>query len=537
MIEFVVSSLKKHSLVRAGAFFVTAVVFIPLLGLLLGIFNPIQNPLMPTVTFKSVLFQTGQMRMLWNTIALAISTSFVSVLIGTWLAFMHQRADYAGRKLLGLLSLMPLAMPSYLLAATLRETLGPGGFIGRPLGFNMFTGFVPAFVVLTVISVPYVYLLVNAALARSSLCEEEAARTLGASPWHVFRYVILPRLRPSFAFALLITQLYVISDFGAVAVLDFQVLTWRLYQAVDHQMLQEATLLGVGLLIITLPLLTFSRRLHGQVPTRMQVSNARSPSLSRPSVRALSLTYVLHALVIGLGVILPVVTLLVWVGYGYWYDNAFASLLKPLKDTFTITTLGAVVVVSMAALPAWYVARNKNRLSWLLEQMTYLSSALPGVLLAFGLMLAALFSARFLHANQLYVALLASGVLLMLGYAMRFLAEAYAPLKSAILMLDGREKESAQLLGASDWCWLKKIAWPALKPGIFTSTVLVLLAIIKELPVTLLLGGAMGIRPLSFRIFDRYREAFLHDAGLAGLVLLIFSFSMTFLLLRWRRHV
>ncbi len=520
-----------------GAFLVTLVVFIPLIGLMLGLIDPIPHPFLKTTpTFVSLLQQTGALKMLWNTIVLAISVSLAAVCMGTWLAYMQQRANYPGRKLLSLLCLMPLAMPSYLLAATLRESLGPGGFVGRTFDLPMFTGFWPAFIVLVLTTVPFVQLLVNATLAKSSSAEEEAARTLGANHWDVFRYVIMPRLRPSFAFAILIAQLYVISDFGAVAVLDYQVLTWRLYQSVDHQQLQEATLLGFALLLITLPLLMLSRRIHGVVPKTLQVSNARSPKSKKLSTQALCVTYAIQTVVIGLGVLLPVITLLIWIWMGFEYNNVFASLAQPLIDSAWITLVGSLFVVILAFFPAWYTARSHNKSSWVVEQMTYLSSALPGVLLAFGLILTALFISRYLEWNNLYPWLLSSGILLLLGYAMRFLAESYAPLKAAILMLDPREKDSARLLGATDWQWFKRVALPTLKPGVLTAFVLVALAIIKELPVTLLLGGAMGVRPLSFRIFDRYQEAFLHDVGLAGIVLLLFSFILTLILLKWRRY-
>ncbi len=520
-----------------GAFFVTFIVFIPLIGLMLGLLDPIPNPFLTTApSFISLLQQTGALKMLFNTVLLAGSVSIVAVCMGTWLAYMQQRANYPGRKILSLLCLMPLAMPSYLLAATLRESLGPGGMVGSPFGFPMFTGFWPAFMVLVLTTVPFVQLLVNATLAKSSSAEEEAARTLGANHWQVFRHVIMPRLRPSFAFAILIVQLYVISDFGAVAVLDYQVLTWRLYQSVDHQQLQEATLFGVALLLITLPLLVLSRRIHGKVPRNMQVGNARAPKSKKLGKKSLILTYVIQTFVIGLGVFLPIITLFVWVLMGAKYDNAFASLSQPVLDSAWITTIGALFVVLLAFFPAWYTARNKNKSSWLVEQMTYLSSALPGVLLAFGLILVALFIGRYFDVRSLYPWLLSSGILLLLGYAMRFLAESYAPLKASILMLDPREKDSARLLGANDWQWFKRVALSTLKPGVLTALLLAALAIIKELPVTLLLGGAMGLRPLSFRIFDRYQEAFLHDAGLAGLVLLVVSFTMTLVLLRWRRH-
>ena len=63
---------------------------------------------------------------------------------------------------------------------------------------------------------------------------------------------------------------------------------------------------------------------------------------------------------------------------------------------------------------------------------------------------------------------------------------------------------------------------------------IVFLAILKELPITLLLGGATGAKPLAFRIWDRYSEALWHDAGLSGLILLLLALSISFVILKER---
>ena len=136
-----------------------------------------------------------------------------------------------------------------------------------------------------------------------------------------------------------------------------------------------------------------------------------------------------------------------------------------------------------------------------------------------------------------YAWITASGILLLIGYAMRFMAEAFGPLYSGITQLDIRQEESAKLLGASDIKWFHKIAFPLLKPNISAAYLIVFLAIIKELPVTLLLGGATGMKTLAFRIWDRYEEALWHDAGLSGLILLCISLLLCLLTLRWRRYV
>ncbi len=522
-----------------GALFVVALILLPLFGLLAALFNPPLNPFIEAPpTLAEIFGQSNVPSLLWSTVSLALVVSVLAGSLGTWLAWVEQRANYRGVRFLSLLCLLPLAMPSYILAATLRESLGPGGSVGQLFNFPMFTGFMPTVLVLTLITVPYVQLLVSAVLTRLSVSEEEAARSLGASNWQVFQKIILPRLRPSLAFAILIVQLYVISDFGAVAVLDYPALTWRLYQAIDHQQLAHATLLGTAVLSVTVLLLLIARMVHGRVQADQQISQPRLPQRRCLSKRMLYATYAVQAFVIGGGVLLPVFTLSQWVLGGVLNDLRFASLWVPLRDTAWAASMSGVVIVVLAAWPAWIAARGSKRIAWMVEQGTYLTSALPGVLLAFGLMLAALFLSRGLgQGGQLYQLLLGSGVLLIVGYTMRFLAEAYAGLKTAILLLDPRLQDSARLLGASRWRWFSKVTLPALAPGIAAAFVLIVLSVVKELPVTLLLGSAMGLRTLSFRVFDRYQEAFLHDAGLAGLVLLLIAFMMVCLTLRWRRHV
>ena len=137
---------------------------------------------------------------------------------------------------------------------------------------------------------------------------------------------------------------------------------------------------------------------------------------------------------------------------------------------------------------------------------------------------------------MIYQLILNSGILLFIGYAMRFIAEAYAGVKSAILLFDPRLTETARILNTPRWTYLTKVFIPALMPGLTVAGILVLMNLVKELPVSLLLGGAMGIRTLSYQVYDYYQQAFLPDAGLAGLVILSLSFTLLTLTLRWRRH-
>ena len=77
---------------------------------------------------------------------------------------------------------------------------------------------------------------------------------------------------------------------------------------------------------------------------------------------------------------------------------------------------------------------------------------------------------------------------------------------------------------------------PSVTPGIAVALVIGFNAIVKELPVTLLLGGATGLKTLSFRVWDRYAESLWHDAGLSGLLLVGLAAISAWATHQWRRH-
>jgi iron(III) transport system permease protein len=516
----------------AGATVLLAV--LPLAGLAVAALDPPVDPLVGAAPDLGTLMRRSRaVELLLRSVGLGAAVAAGALSLGTGLAWAEQRLAYPGRRLLGVLSLLPLAVPSYILASTVASALGPAGWIGAPLGLPRPRGLLAATLVLVLVTAPYVQLVVGAALARSSAAEEEAARTLGASPGRVFRQVVLPRLRPALAYAALVSLLYAVSDFGAVAVLDVPVLTWRLYESVQHQDLARAALLGGALLLATLPLFGVARVLRGGDPAR-GVANPRPPARRRPGPGGLALAYTAHGLVIGLGVVVPVATMLGWVAEGLRRGLPFAAPWEALGHTAVLAVAGALLTVLLAAAPA--ALTRAGRTGALLEQGVYLTSALPGVLVAFGLMLVALTASRALGGGGLYAALLSTGALLLLGYALRFLAEVFGPLRAAVLGLDPRQREGARVLGVGFAGWARRVALPALAPGVGAALVVGFVAVLKELPVTLLLGGATGLTPLAFRVWDRYNEALHHDAGVAGLLLVGLTLAGVGLTLRWRRH-
>ena len=527
-----------HSVRRSGwAFWATwmvvALVALPLLGLGLSFFQPVG-------LFETDPVSVEQLTSLFGrTLLLALVVSTCSLVLGTWLAYAEAKWMYPGRRVLGLLSTLPLAIPSYLMAGVIREVMAPRGVVGGFLGLTeAFRGLGPAILVLTLSCTPAVQLLVSAAFSRTSPHEVAAARLLGADPWRIFWKIEFPRLRPTWAFALVIIGFYVIADFGAVAILDCNVLTWALYQARNNP--QDVARIGAAIVLVTLPLLAVIRMLQGDVKSERRVDVVRRASRTHPPPAALALTYAVHTLLIGVG-LLPVLSMLVlWTGQGWVAGNEFASISSPLMATIVFTVVGALVTLLCAFLPSWFVARHRGRGVDAAEHGVYLTSALPGILIATGLFVFLLAMGRLFPLEigdvSLWTTLEASGVFLILGYTMRFLSEGYAAMKPAFLRVDLRQEESARVLGGSPVRIFRHITWPTISPGVAAAYLLLFLAIAKELPITLMLTP-LGQQTLAYRVFDAHQEGALPEAGLAALVLLVLAVGMHTALYRRREDV
>lgn len=520
---------------RVGIVLLGVLVLVPALGLVHQVLHPPPDPFGgPPPGLLELLAAPGVGGLVGRTLLLAASVAAGSTLLGTLLAWSEHRLRWPGARLLGVATLLPFALPSYIIAGTVRSALGRGGALGAALGLDGFGGLPAAVLVLTVATAPLVQMVVGAALVRMGSATEDAARSLGAGPWRSFWHGTLPALRPALAYGALVSLLYAASDFGAVAVLNTPVLTWRLFEAVSHQDLARAALYAALLLAVVAPLYVGARAVRGG--SELQgVANPR-PTLRRrpgPLLGAAVLGAVLVEL--GVGLLLPVGAQLAWVGDGLRRGLDFAPLAEPVLHSVGVAAAAAVLTVSLALGPAYGAGHGPSRWRRLGEHLAWLPSAVPGVLVAFGLLLAGIGLTRGLGRPALYGPLLGSGLLLAVGYALRFLAEAFGPLRAAVLQLDPRLWQSARVLGAPRARYLRRVVLPAVGPGVATSALIVFIAVLKELPITLVLGSATGLRPLPYRVWDRYSEALWHDAGLAGLVLVAVALVGTVLASRHRR--
>jgi molybdate transport system permease protein len=156
---------------------------------------------------------------LWLSLVCSLSAMALSVVLGLPLAWVQARAEFPGRALLRALTMLPIVLPPVVGGVALLFAFGRRGLLGPWLDryFGIRLPFTTAGAVLaeTFVAMPFFVLTVEGALRSIDRRLEDAARTLGAGRWTVFRRVTLPLIRPSLQAGAVLCWARALGEFGA----------------------------------------------------------------------------------------------------------------------------------------------------------------------------------------------------------------------------------------------------------------------------------------------------------------------------------
>ena len=474
------------------------------------------------------LLRTRTLMIVGNSIALALATTILATLIGLPFAWLTSRTDLPAGRIILALGLAAMVIPSYLTAVTYTEAFGPKGILQsllEPLGVERLPGikgFAGAVLTITFVTFPYVVLPARAALLHSDRSLEEAGQSLGLGRWQVFRQITLPQLRPALSAGMLMTALYALSDFGAVAVMRFNAFTRAIFIQTESFRMDKASVLGLALVAMTLLLLFLQSRLQREGPHyRIGVGASRelaTQALGKWTVPAL----LFCGAVIAVGVGIPLLVLFKWLA-GHTLTNPIQVPLWELVSNTVSVSAVAAVVAAVAAFPLALLAlRSASRFDRWLAHLAYAGNVLPGIVIALALVY---FATQ--HALSLYQTF----PLLILGYSIRYLPFSIGATESAFAQINPRFEEAARSLGLTARAALFRITVPLARGGILAGLALVFLNVMKELPTTLILRP-IGFRTFATRIWSDYDEAFLSSIALPGLALIAVSAVALTIILR-----
>jgi molybdate transport system permease protein len=156
---------------------------------------------------------------LWLSITTSLWATTLAVLFGVPLAWVLARLEFRGRALLRALIILPMVLPPVVGGVALLLAFGRRGLIGQWLdqAFGITVPFTTTAVVIAqlFVAMPFLIIAVEAALRSSERGYEEAAATLGAGRWLVFRRVTLPLIAPSLGAGAVLCWARALGEFGA----------------------------------------------------------------------------------------------------------------------------------------------------------------------------------------------------------------------------------------------------------------------------------------------------------------------------------
>ena len=456
-----------------------------------------------------------------NSSLLAVTTTGVSVLLGVPLAWLTARTDLPLRRFWTVVSILPLALPSYIGAYALIALLGSRvyGFPGTAL-------------VISFINYPFVVLSVRAALQRMDPSLEEAAMGLGETRREVFRRVTLPQLRPAIGAGGLLVALYTLSDFGTPALMQFRTFTQVIYTRYRGTFDREsAALIALMLVALTIVVLVAESLTRGRARYHRSASGTQRPA---PTVELgiwkwPAFAYCSTLATVSLGV--PIGVIVYWGLVGLANDQPL-NLPFALVSNSVAVALAAAAVAVVASFPVVFLAvRYRGRLVSALDRATYLGNALPGIVIALSLVF---FSARLLSVDA-FAWIYQSFPLLIFAYVVRFLPQSVGCIRTSLVQVPPKLEEAARGLGRSRISAFLSVTVPLLWPGILAGAALVFLTTIKELPVTLLLSPT-GFETLVTEIWTNVSDARFSQASPPALLLIAVSGLSIMVILRQERR-
>jgi len=479
-----------------------------------------------------LMFRFRTLEIIGRTAWLALTVTVTSAAVAVPLAWLTVRTNLPLRRLWAVLTALPLVIPSYVGAYLAVAALGPRGMLqgGLESLFGVqrlpdIYGFPGAWLVLTLMSYPYVLLSARAALLRMDPALDDASRGLGHGPWSTFWRVTLPQLRPALAAGSLLVVLYVLRDFGAVSIMRYNTFARVIYiqyqSSFDRTAAAALSLILVAMTLSILVLEMWTRRRAHYFRSDVVGVAQPQPTIRLGRWRWPALLFC--GGVVGLALILPAGVLLYWLVRGVQAGERLAPISLAIKHSIFASGLAAGVTLA-AALPLVVLAvRRPGRLSHGLERLTYAGFALPGIVVALALVF---FGAR--YARPVYQTL----PMLILAYVILFLPQAMGAVQASLLQVHPSLEEAARSLGRRPFQVHITITAPLVWPGVAAGAGLVFLTTMKELPATLILGP-FGYKTLATAVWSAVSEAFFAQAAAPALLLILTSsLPIAFLILR-----
>jgi iron(III) transport system permease protein len=508
---------------------------------------------MPTEGVWQHLASTVLGRYVSNTLYLTVTVGLGTMIIGTGTAWLVVMCRFPGRRIFEWALLLPLAVPTYVIAYAYTDFLQYAGPLQSWLRevfewgrgdyyFPNIRSLGGAATLITLVLYPYVYLLARAAFLEQSVCVLDVGRTLGRGPWNLFATVAVPLARPAIVGGVSLVLMETLNEFGAVQFFGVDTFTTGIYRTwfglgeqVAAAQLAACLLLFVFLLIL-LERWSRGKRQYFHTTNRYQ----QLPEYRLHGWRAAA-AFAACALPVLIGFLIPsglLAQMAITSGDALWGTRFLGFAWNSLK----LAVIASLIAVGLAVILSYGVRLHDSPLTRIATRIASMGYAIPGSVIAVGILIPFAWLDKsintWLHAHYgMIVGLIFSGTafILVYAYVVRFLAVSFNTVEASLGKVTPSMDAAARTLGQTPAGTLKRVHTPIMRGSLFAAGILVFVDIMKELPATIILRP-FNFDTLAVRAYSLASDERLAEASTASLAIVAVGIIPVVLLSMAMRH-
>ena len=237
--------------------------------------------------------------------------------------------------------------------------------------------------------------------------------------------------------------------------------------------------------------------------------------------------YLFLSVVIGFSLILPISMLFVWLFKGMYFGDSIVFSWSPIFNSIFVSVSSALLIVFFSFAASIILVRYSLTGNRFFESISYLGFVLPGVVVAI--------SVVYFAANYIGI-LYQTTVVLILAYVILFFPVALGAIRSVLLQINPRLEDAAHGMSHNYFSVLFRINVPLMKPGLIMGFAMVFLLVMKELPVTLILGP-LGFKTLATEVWSFSSEAFFASAAVPALIIILICSLPMLVIIIWDKRI
>ncbi|WP_199194895.1 ABC transporter permease [Phyllobacterium phragmitis] len=477
---------------------------------------------------------------LTQTLMLLFGVGILVILIGTSTAWLVTAYDFPGRSMMEWALLLPLAVPTYIIAYAYLDILHPigvfQGVIRAVLGYSSPREFrlpdirsmTGCIILLGFVLYPYVYITTRAMFLTQAANLIEAARTLGTRRSGIFWRVALPLARPAIAVGVALALMEALNDIGASEFLGVKTLTVSVYTTwVTRSDLPGAAQIALAMLFLVIALIVVERWARRR--QRYSVTAQRNRNFVPRKLRGFAGW---AALCCGLvpvliGFVIPASYLAVEAWKRFRAAGLSERLVSEAANTIIMSAVATMIVLAFGIIAAYAVRLRPGRFSGVAFRLSTIGYAAPGTVIAIGILIPVAALDRFIDRSMIDwfgfstgLLLIGSGAALIYAYTARFLAIPAGAAEAGFSRIPISFDQAARSLGQNATGTFRQIHLPLSKAALAAAGLLVFVDCMKELPATLLLRP-LNFETLATHLYGEAARGTYEEASIAALAIVL----------------